>query len=141
MNDAVKKLADKKLSDLLDDCAPEVECFDYCGRSQDAIVAAFLRSSHSDEAFSEIDMRQLNEMVALIFDKSSRIDHERWRVALVAYLTNLATDSARAYVDGVLPEKCQTYRFYQDQDAQADRHERSLSNAIVGIALAPYRFL
>lgn len=137
MNDA-----DKKLSDLLDDCASDgVEHFDYCGRSKDAIVAAFLRSSHADEAFSEIDMQVLNNMVALIFDKSSRTDHERWRVALVAYLTNLATDSAKVYVNKVLPEKRQTYTYYQDQDAQADRHERSLSNAIVGIALAPYRFL
>lgn len=133
--------ADKKLSDLLDDCAPEVECFDHCGRSQDAIVAAFLRSSHSDEAFSEIDMRQLNEMVACIFDKSSRTDHERGRVALVAYLTNLATDSARAYADKVLPGEYHSYRDSEEQEAKAGWQQSSLTDAIVGIARASCRFL
>ncbi|MCL6557226.1 MAG: hypothetical protein K6U74_00205 [Firmicutes bacterium] len=136
MNDA-----DKNLSELLDGCASDgAEFFDDCGGEEDAIIAAFLRSSHADEAFSEIDMRQLNEMVACIFDKSTRIGCERGRVALVAYLTNLATDSARSYVDKVLPGKYHSYRDSEEQEAKADWQQSDLADAIAGIASVYYRF-
>ena len=153
MNDA-----DKNLSELLDGCASDgAEFFDDCGGEEDAIIAAFLRSSHADEAFSEIDMRQLNEMVACIFDKSTRIGCERGRVALVADLTNLATDSARSYVDKdicrapagalqisyadkVLPGKYHSYRDSEEQEAKADWQQSDLADAIAGIASVYYRF-
>lgn len=136
MNDA-----DKKLSGLLDDCASDgAEYFDDCGGEESAIIAAFLRSSHADEAFSEIDMGVLNEMVACILVAPSKTEHERRRVALVAYLTNAARDSAKDYVDKILPGKRHIYRHYAWQDAQADRQQTSLTDALTGIVRTYYRF-
>lgn len=134
--------ADKNLSDLLNNCASDgAEYFDDCGGEENAIIAAFLRSSHADEALSEIDMSVLNEMVACILTAPSKTEYERRRVALVAYLTNAARDSAKDYVDKILPGKLHIYRYYARQDAKADWQQSSLTDAIAGIALATYRFL
>lgn len=124
--------ADKALSNLLDDCASDgAEYFDDCGSEESAIIAAFLRSSHGDEAFCDIN---INEHVACILAAASnRDEYERRRVALCAYLTNVARDSAKVYVDRVLPGKRHIYRYYAKQDAQSDWGNPSLTDAITGI--------
>ena len=132
MNDA-----DKNLSELLDGCASDgAEFFDDCGGEEDAIIAAFLRSSHADEAFSEIDMRQLNEMVACIFDKSTRIGCERGHDICRAPAGALQI----SYVDKVLPGKYHSYRDSEEQEAKADWQQSDLADAIAGIASVYYRF-